>query len=73
MKLLKFNDYFEVNLSHNLIINSTTYNSRDFTFINTIISTMKELLVYKLTIVIILLLNNKQISNVNEVIFNFFI
>ena len=59
MKLLKFNNYFEVSFLHNLIIKSTTYNSRDFIFINSIISTMKESSVYKSTIVIILLLNNK--------------
>ena len=73
MKLLKFNNCFEVSFSHNLVIKSTIYNSRDFIFINSIISAMRELLIYKLTIAIILLLNNKQISNVNEIIFSFFI
>ena len=73
MNLLNFNDCFEVSLSHNLIIKSTTYNSRDFIFINSIISTMRESSIYKSIIVIMLLLNNKQVSNVNDIIFNFFI
>ena len=73
MKLLKFNNYFKVSFSYNLIIKSTIYNSRDFIFINSIISTMRELLVCKLTITIILSLNNKQISNIDGVIFSFFI
>ena len=73
MKSLKFNDCFEVSLSYNLIIKSITYNSRNFIFINSMISTMRELLIYKLTIVIMLLLNNKQVSNVDDVIFSFFI
>ena len=72
MKSLKFSDCFEVSFLHNLIIKSTTYNSRDFMFINSIISTMRELSVCKLTIAIMLLLNNKQVSNVNDIIFNFF-
>ena len=72
MKLLKFNDCFEMSFLHDLIIKLTIYNSRDFIFINSIISTMRESSVYKLTTVIILLLNNKQISNVNDVIFSFF-
>ena len=73
MKSLKFNGCSEVSLSHNLIIKSTTYNSRDFIFMNLMISAMRELSVCKLTIVIILLLNNKQVSNVDDIIFNFFI
>ena len=73
MKSLKFSGCFEVSLSYDLIIKPTTYNSRDFIFINLMISTMRELLVYKSTIAIMLLLNNKQISNVNDVIFSFFI
>ena len=73
MKSLNFNDYFEVSLSHNLIIKSTTYNSRDFIFINSIISIIRKLSVCKSIIVIILSLNNKQVSNINDVIFNFFI
>ena len=73
MKSLKFSDCFEVSLSYNLIIKSTIYNFRDFIFMNLMISTMKELLVCKLIIAIILLLNNKQVSNVNDVIFSFFI
>ena len=72
MKLLKFSGCFEVSLSYNLIIKSTTCNSRDFIFINLIISMIRELLVYKSTIAIMLLLNNKQISNINGVIFSFF-
>ena len=72
MKSLKFNGCFEVSLSHNLIIKPTTYNSRDFIFINSMISTMRELSVYKLTITIMLLLNNEQMSNTNDVIFSFF-
>ena len=59
IKLLKFSGYFEVSLLYNSIIKSTTYDSRDFIFINSIISTMKELLICKLTIIIMLLLNNK--------------
>ena len=59
MKSLKFNDCFEMSLSHNLAIKLTTYNSRDFIFINSMISTMRELLVYKSIIVIMLSLNNK--------------
>ena len=73
IKLLKFNDCFEVSFSHDLIIKSTTYNSRDFIFINSMISAMRELSVCKLIIIVILLLNNRQVSNVNDVIFNFFI
>ena len=56
---LKFNDYFEMSFSHNLIIKSTIYNFRDFIFINSVISAMRELSIYKLTIVVMLLLNNK--------------
>ena len=59
IKLLKFNDCFGVSLSHNLIIKSTTYNFRDFIFMNSIITTIRELLIYKLTIIVMLLLNNK--------------
>ena len=59
MKLLKFKDCFEVSLSYNLIIKSTIYNSRDFIFINSIISAIKELLIYKSIIVIMLSLNNR--------------
>ena len=59
MKSLKFSDCFEVSLSYDLIIKSTTYNSRDFIFMNSIVSTIRESLVYKSTIVIMLLLNNK--------------
>ena len=73
MKLLKFNGCFGVSLSHNLIIKLTTCNSRDFMFMNSMISTMKKSSIYKSTIVIILLLNNKQVSNVNDVILSFFI
>ena len=73
IKLLKFNDCFEVSLLYNLIINSIIYNSRDFTFINSMISAIRESLIYKLTIVIMLLLNNRQVSNINEIIFSFFI
>ena len=73
MKLLKFSGCSEVSFLYNLIIKSTTCNSRDFMFINSIISTMKELSVCKSTIVIILSLNNKQMSNVNDVILSFFI
>ena len=72
MKSLKFNDCFEVSFSHNLIIKSTTYNSRDFIFMNSIISTIRESSVCKLIIIVILLLNNKQVSNVNDVILSFF-
>ena len=71
MKLLKFNGCSEMSLSHNLIIKSTTYNSRDFIFMNLMISTMRESSVYKSTIVVMLLLNNKQVSNVNDIIFSF--
>ena len=72
MKSLKFNDCFEVSLSYNLIIKSITCNSRDFMFMNSIISTIRESSIYKSTIVVILLLNNKQVSNINDVIFSFF-
>ena len=68
---MKFNGCFEVSLSHDLIIKLTTYNSRNLIFINSIISTMKKLLICKSTIAVILLLNNKQMSNIDEVIFNF--
>ena len=67
MKLLKFSDYCEVSLSHNLIIKSTTYNSRDFIFMNLIISAMRKSSIYKPTIIVMLLLN------MNDVIFSFFI
>ena len=72
MKLLKFNNCFEVSLSHDLIIKSTTCNSRDFIFMNSIVSTIRESLIYKSTIVVMLLLNNKQVSNVDDVILSFF-
>ena len=68
---LKFKNYFEINFSYNLIINSTIYNSRDFIFINSIILIIKKLLICKS--IIVLLLNNKYISNVDNIIFNFFI
>ena len=73
MNLLNFSDCFEVNLSHNLIIKSTIYNSSDFIFINSMISTIRESLICRSTIIVMLLLNNKQISNINDVIFSFFI
>ena len=72
INLLKFNGCFGVSLSHDLIIRSMIYNSRDFIFINSMISAMRELSVCKLTIVVMLLLNNRQVSNVNDVIFSFF-
>ena len=59
MKSLKFNDYFEMSLLYDLIINLAICNSRNFTFINSIISTMRKSSIYKSTIAIILLLNNK--------------
>ena len=72
MNLLKFSVCSGVSLSHNLIIKSTICNSRDFIFMNSMISTMRESSICKSTIVIMLLLNNKQVSNVDDVILNFF-
>ena len=68
--LLKFKDYFEISFSHNLIINLAIYNFHNFIFINSIILIIKKLLIYRL--IIVLSLNNKYISNVNNIIFNFF-
>ena len=67
---LKFRDYFEINFSYDLITNSAICNSRDFIFINSIILTIKELLIYRL--IIVLSLNSKYISNVDNVISSFF-
>ena len=73
MKLLKFNGCFEVSLSHDLIIKSMTYNSRDFIFMNLMVSAMRESSICRSTIVIMLSLNNRQVSNVDGVILSFFI
>ena len=60
MKLLKSKDYFEVSLLYNLAISLiAAFNSRDSTFINLIISIIRELSIYKLTIIVILLLNSR--------------
>ena len=68
--LLKFRDYSGISFSHDLINNLTICNSRNFIFINSIISAIRELLIYKSTIA--LSLNNKHVLNVDDVIFNFF-
>ena len=73
MKLLKFNDCFEVSFLYDLIIKSTVYSSHDFIFMNSIISTIRKSSVCKSTIVVMLLLNNRQMSNVDGIIFSFFI
>ena len=73
MNSLNFIDCSEVSFSHNLTIKSTTNNSRDFIFMNSIVSAMRESLIYRPTIAVILSLNNRQVSNVNDVISNFFI
>ena len=59
MKLLKFRGYFEVSLLYNLIISLTTFNSRNSTSINSTISIIRELSIYKLIIIIILSLNSR--------------
>ena len=72
MKSLKFNDCSEMSLSHDLTIKPTTCSSRDSIFMNSVVPTIKELSVCKPMIVVILSLNNRQMSNVDGVIFNFF-